>query len=215
MRKHILFDLDGTVVDTIDLIVHAFGEVLAGLTGEPWDRERVIAEFGPTEPVILARHAPPGGAAPAFRRFLQLYNEEHDRLVRTFDGVDAVIRRARQRGRPLGLVTNKGRETTEITLRRCGLAGCFGAVITGDDAARPKPDPSGILLALERLGGDPQDAVFIGDAPSDIEAGRRAGTLTCAVTWGRVTAESRLLAAGADLVCHTPADLARALDLNP
>lgn len=215
MRKYVLFDLDGTVVDTIDLIVHAFGEVLSRLTGEPWDRERVIAEFGPTEPAILARHAPAGEAEAAFRRFLRLYEWHHDRMVRTFDGVPALIRRLRENGRLLGLVTNKGRETTMVTLRRSGLDGCFGAIVSGDDAGRPKPDPAGLLLALERLGGTPGEAVFVGDAPSDIEAGRRAGTLTCAVTWGRVNATESLLAAGADIVCRTPAELARALGLDP
>ncbi len=203
MRRALLFDLDGTLVDTIDLIVHCFARVLEPATGRPWTRAEVIALFGPTEPVILAGF----GLAGSFPDFLACYDGNHDRLARCFPGVNEALAQARRLGLRLGVVTNKGRETTAITLRRCRLEPLFDVVVTGDDAAAPKPDPGGLLLALKRLGVAPHEAAFAGDAPSDVEAGRRAGLETWAVTWGRVHPRDDLLAAGPDQVLATPGDL--------
>lgn len=208
MFRAVLFDLDGTIVDTVDLIVHCFDRVLGGLTGRRWRREEVIGLFGPTEPVIIERFAPPERLEASCEDFFSCYDTLHDRMVRTFHGVDRVIRDAHAGGLRLGLITNKGRRTTEITLRKCGLDQWLGAVITGEDAPAPKPDPGGIRLALARLGVAPGDALFVGDAPSDIVAGQRAGVRTCAVTWGRVNETAELLAAEPDHVCRSPEELA-------
>lgn len=199
----LLFDLDGTLVDTIDLIVHCFARLLEPATGRPWGRDEIVALFGPTEPAILARF----GLAGALPDFLACYERSHDRLARPFPGVAAALERARRAGLRLAVITNKGRETTAITLRRTGLASCFDAVVTGDDTGRPKPDPAGLLLALERLGVAPGEAVFVGDAPSDVEAGRRAGVGTWAVAWGRVHPLEELVAARPDRLLRHPAEL--------
>lgn len=207
MFRAILFDLDGTLIDTIDLIVQCFGRVLGDLTGRRWSREEVIALFGPTEPAIIDRFSPPERRAAACEAFFACYDAAHDRLAYPFPGVDRVVREAHGRGIRLGLITNKGRLTTEITIRKCGLDRWLEAVISGDDAPAPKPDPGGILLALERLGVAPAEALYVGDAPSDIVAGQRAGVRTCAATWGRVHETGSLLLAGPDHVCDSPEDL--------
>lgn len=203
----LLLDLDGTLADTIALIVHCFARVLAPATGRPWSREEVIALFGPTEPVILARC----GLADAFPAFLACYEEEHPRLARPFPGVAEVLAAARAAGVRLAVITNKGRATTAVTLRACGWEGRFAAVVTGDDVPAPKPHPAGIRLALDRLGVAPAAAAYVGDAPSDVEAARRAGVRAWGAAWGRVHPREELLAAGPDLVLERPADLARLL----
>lgn len=207
MFRAILFDLDGTITDTIDLIVHCFDLTLDRLTGRRWNREEVVALFGPTEPAIIERFAPPEQRVAECEAFFSCYDALHDRMAHTFAGIDRVIRDAHARGVRLGLVTNKGRRTTEITVRKCGLNGWLEAVVTGEDASAPKPDPGGIRLGLARLGVAPEDALFVGDAPSDILAGQRAGVSTCAVTWGRVHDTGELLAARPDHVCRTPDEL--------
>lgn len=208
MFRAILFDLDGTIIDTIDLLVHCFDRVLGDLTGRRWSREEVVALFGPTEPAIIERFAPPEQRAAGCEAFFSCYDALHDRLARPFAGIDRVLEDAHARGLRLGLITNKGRRTTEITMRKCGLDRWLEAVVTGEDAPAPKPDPAGIQLALARLGVVPEEALFVGDAPSDILAGQRAGVRTCAVTWGRVHEADEILAAGPDHVCRSPEELA-------
>lgn len=208
MLKSVVFDLDGTLVDTIDLIVRSFNYTLKFLAGRDFTREEVIALFGPTEPVIIDRFAKPGEREEAYRLFFQTYENEHDRLVRVFPGVPALIRGIQSAGLGVGLVTNKGRRTTEITLQKLGLMPFFRAVVTGDEADRPKPDPSGIERALEKLDTRPEEALFVGDAPVDILAGRAAGTATCAVSWGGVHPLEETLAAGPDYVCRSAEELA-------
>ncbi len=203
----LLFDLDGTLVDTIDLIVASFRHVLEDLAGRPFTRQEVIALFGPTEEAIIGRFAEPAERQAACERFFSHYERHHERLVKVFPGVPELVREAAARGHPLALITNKGRRTTAITLDKSQLAACFRVVVTGDDVSRPKPHPEGIHLALERLGCDPGAAWYIGDAPVDVQAGRAAGTRTCAVLWGGVYEPERTLAASPDASCRTVGEL--------
>ncbi len=207
----LLFDLDGTLVDTIDLIVASFRHVLEDLAGHPLTRQEIIDLFGPTEPAIIDRFAGPEQRQAAHDRFFEHYEQNHDRLVTLFPGIPELVREAAERGHPMAVITNKGRRTTAITLEKCGLAPYFPVVVTGDDVARPKPDPEGIRLALARLGTGPARAWYIGDSPVDVLAGRGAGTRTCAVTWGGVHPQEETLAQGPDALCRTADDLRRLL----
>lgn len=209
--RPLLFDLDGTLVDTIDLIVTSFRQVLEDLAGRPFARQEIIDLFGPTEPVIIDRFAGTNRRQEAHERFFAHYEQNHRRLVTVFPGIPELIREAAERGHRLAIITNKGRRTTAITLEQCGLAPYFDVVVTGDDVSRPKPDPEGIRLALARLRAEPQEAWFIGDAPVDVLAGRAAGTRTCAVAWGGVHQPEEALAQRPDAFCREPGDLRRLL----
>lgn len=216
----VLFDLDGTLVDTIDLIVHCFDDTLRHLTGRPWSREEIIALFGPTEPEIIRRFAAPARTRAkdpardyesACERFFACYERNHDRMVHSFPGMADLIRTLADADVPLGLVTNKGRRTTETTLRLMGLRQSLAAVVTGDEASRPKPDPAGIVRALAELGVQPGLSYFVGDSEVDILAGKAAGVRTIAVGWGRVYPAGVLEAFEPDFFCNDFADLARVL----
>jgi pyrophosphatase PpaX len=110
-------------------------------------------------------------------------------------------------GRKLGIVTAKGRATVDLAFRVIELEPYFDAVVTADMTERHKPDPEPVLKALELLGSSPSEAAFVGDSPFDIESGKAAGVYAVAVSWGKIHPEERLLAAGADVLVHSPGEL--------
>src|SRR5438128_6811110 len=108
----------------------------------------------------------------------------HDRMVRPYAGVAEQVRRLKQCGKTLGLVTSKLRSGAERGLRVAGLEDSFDVVVGSDEVEHPKPHPEPVLTALERLGAPAAGAVFIGDSRHDLECGRAAGVKTAAVLWG-------------------------------
>jgi pyrophosphatase PpaX len=110
----------------------------------------------------------------------------HDDMVAPFPGAVETVRELRRLGIAVGVVTSKRREVAGRTLRRCGLEADYDVLVSADDVERGKPDPEPVLRALEHLGvgGRPVDALFVGDSPHDVKAGKAAGTRTAAALWG-------------------------------
>ena len=123
-----------------------------------------------------------------------------------FDGITELLDELQNRGAPMGIMTGKGRDTADITLAELGWADRFKSVVTGDEVARPKPDPEGPLLVARELGIAPRECVFIGDSPADIQAGKSAGMRTVWAGWHPVYAE-KIRAIGPDHSAATPNDL--------
>ncbi len=199
----LVFDVDGTLVDTIDLIVNSFNHAFEQLTGKRKEREEIISLFGPTEENLLRRLFP-SRSEEAIALFHSFYRSRHRELVRVFPRIPELLRTLREKGIPLGALTNKGRRSTAVTLEETGLSSFFRVVVTGDDAPAPKPDPRGLLSALERLGAGPGESAFIGDAPVDLECARRAGVTAYLVAWGRVYPEETLARLRPDRLFRTP-----------
>ena len=208
-----IFDLDGTIADTLPLIYEAFDAAIRPELGRRLSDKEVRALFGPPDNYILRDLFPVDGGAAAFARFLEVYEREHDRLVSAFPGLDEVARRARAAGMKLGVVTGKSRRTALLTLERTGLLPSFGAVYAGDDVEKQKPDPEAVVKILADLGHEPGSrAVFIGDSAMDTIAGRAAGLATIAVTWGSPD-HDELFAAKPDVIVNSSDELLEALAL--
>jgi len=210
----LVFDVDGTLVDTIDLIVESFNHAFEKLTGKRRGREEIISLFGPTEENLLRRLFPER-SDEAIALFHSHYRSRHRELVRVFPGIADLLAWLRKRDIPLGALTNKGRRSTAVTLEETGLLPFFRTVVTGDDAPAPKPDPRGLLLVLEHLGADPGESAFIGDAPVDLECARRAGTKGYLVAWGKVYPEKALARLGPDRLFRSPEELKTYLGTGP
>lgn len=209
----IIFDLDGTIADTLPLIYEAFDAAIRPELGRRLPDEEIRAKFGPPDNYILRDMFPADQGAAAFGRYVEVYEREHDRLVKAFHGFDDVTKRAAAAGIKLGVVTGKSRQTALFTLERLGLLPAFGAVYAGDDVARQKPDPEAVYKILKDLQHDPgTPGAFVGDSAADVYAGRAAGLTTIAVTWG-VPEHDQLHAAGPDIVVDTPEGLLDALGL--
>lgn len=206
-----LFDLDGTVADTLPLIYEAFDAAFAPVVGRRHTDHEIRAMFGPPDHEIIRQRVPEPEAADAFNRYLDVYQRRHAELVTLFDGVGDVIRRAGEAGVRLGIITGKSRRTAIITLRELGVLDRFPVLYGGGDVERPKPDPQALVAALADLGRTPgEPAVMVGDSAMDIAAGKAAGLDTIAVRWGSPDAEE-VDALSPDYVVSTADELRAAL----
>ena len=210
--KAAIFDLDGTLVDSFDLVVLAFAKACREYLGRDLSREEVISRFGVTEVQMLRRELPASHHERAIAILRQCYAENHQRLVKVFVGIPEMLDALRKRGIPMGVMTAKGRDTADITLRELGWTNFFGSVVTGDEAKRTKPFPDGPLQVAAELGMAAEDCIFVGDAPADIGAGKAAGMKTVWAAWHPVY-EEKVTALKPDVIAHSPSEVVRLFEL--
>jgi pyrophosphatase PpaX len=180
-----LFDLDGTLADTLPLIYEAFDAAFLPALGHSFPPAEIRAMFGPPDTQIIQARVPELAADSAIERYMRHYTDRHDDLVSVFPGMADLVRQCQAAGMRMGVITGKSRKTALITLDRLDLTCAFGAIYAGDDVERQKPDPIALTLALKDLGATESDrAVMIGDAAADVVAGKAIGLTTIGVTWG-------------------------------
>lgn len=190
------FDLDGTLADTVDLILDSFRHTMRAHLGTVPPDAAFLEGIGTPLPVQLAGFAKDEAQrVEMLSTYVEYQRSIHDGLVRPFPRALEVVEELRHRGSPTAIVTSKGRRIAERTLRVCGLTEAFDFVVCGDEVERGKPDPEPVVRALEALGvrGEAERVVFVGDSPHDLRAGRLAGVRTAAVGWGPI--ERRVLEA--------------------
>jgi pyrophosphatase PpaX len=202
----VLFDLDGTVIDSGAIILasmrHAAREVLGA---EVSDDQLMAAVGGPGLEAQMRALAP--DHVDELVTVYRAHNEPlHDELV-CCAGMEDLLVRLRHEGRRLGIVTAKRRQTVELAFARLPIEHLFETVVGGDETERHKPDPAPLLLALERLDARPEEAAYVGDAPFDVKAAKAAGLYAIAVTWGGIHARERLEAERPDALVDTPEEL--------
>lgn len=193
-RLAILFDLDGTLVDTVGLILASMRAAFEGYPGRRPGEAEWIAGIGKPLRAQLREFVDPRDLEAVVERYRAHQQANHDRMTRAFDGAIETVSRLKARGHPVGIVTSKFRESAERTLRHVGLDRYVDVVVGADTVTRPKPDPEPVLHALGRLGRRPADALFVGDSPHDVAAGNAAGAVTVAALWGACTREHLQLA---------------------
>ena len=183
----VLFDLDGTLADTIPLIVVCLRLTLEehGLADGYGDAELRRTIGRPLRETMLSFASDPQKAEELRLTYRRLQLDRHDEMVRPFDGALDVLDELAATNTPRAIVTSKGREMTDRTMRVCSLDTRFDVSITASDVANPKPDPEPIHAALGALGVAPSRRVLmVGDTAHDVEAGRVTGLTTVAVSWG-------------------------------
>ncbi len=207
----VLFDLDGTLIDSGPIILASMQHAVRTVLG----REIPVEELGTTiggQGIVAQMTAIDADHAD---ELLDVYKEHNDGLHETLEAFDDLLELLpglRAEGRKLGIVTAKRHRTVDLALARFpALASSFDVVVAHEDTERHKPDPEPVLLAVEKLGGSPQDAAYVGDSPFDIGAGKAAGVFAIAVGWGGIHPDERLLAEEPDAFVRTPEELLRAL----
>lgn len=211
MPSTLLFDLDGTLVDSIDLIVSSARHAFAGFAGRAPSDEEWRAGIGRPLLTMFREFAPDDAEVERLAARYRAYQmEHHDRLVRAYDGIVPLVTELARQGHPMAVVTSKVDWLAAHALAHVGLATAIPVVVGCDSCTRHKPHPEPVERALALLGAPAGDALFVGDSPHDVEAGRAAGVWTIGVTWGAFTADE-MHAAGADEVVRDVASLGRAI----
>lgn len=208
MRNNIttlLFDLDGTLINTNELIIQSFLYTLEQYYPGKYTREQVLPFMGPPLSESFASVDPE--RADEMIGVYRKYNiENHDLLVEQFEGVFETIRTLKENGFKLAIVSTKKRDVVLKGLKLAKLDPFFDVVITLDEVERAKPDPEPLEKALRALGSSPSEAIMIGDNYHDILGGRNAGTLTAGVSWS-AKGEEYLASFKPDYMLKNMADL--------
>ena len=207
----VLFDLDGTLADTLPDLADALASVARDAGAGTLDEARLrpLVSRGGREMIasVLAPDADCASLGLARRRFLQRYRLGIAVRTRLFPGMDAVLGTLERFGVRWGIVTNKHAWLTEPLLESLGLRRRAVCVVSGDSASHPKPHPAPLLLACEHLSVEPSAVAYVGDARSDIDSGRAAGVTTLSAGWGYLDPDDPPHRWGADVDIRTPDDL--------
>jgi phosphoglycolate phosphatase len=206
----VIFDLDGTLLDTAPDMVGALNalRIQENLDPLPYPMVRPHVSNGALALLRLAfpdydEHQISG----LHKRYLAIYSEHLSVETAPFPGIDTLLQDLERAGLSWGIVTNKPTALTEPLLAAQGLLHRCACVVSGDTLPQRKPHPAPLLHALQQLGLKPDVAMYIGDAPRDIEAGKAAGMTTVAATYGYIQPDDDPLAWGADIYIDSPAEL--------
>ena len=207
----VLFDNDGTLVDTHDLLLDGFRHATRSVLGETISDARLMAKVGQPLAVQMWDFTDDADVHDELLRVYRAYNESvHDDRISLFPGTREALERMRDAGMVLGVVTSKMHRLAAHGLDVLGIADFFDCVVGADDCERHKPDPDPVTLGARLVGADPARCAYVGDSPFDIQAGNAAGMLTAAVTWGMFD-EGALRAENPGLMCGDFGGLARIL----
>ncbi|MFV9510585.1 pyrophosphatase PpaX [Tepidibacillus sp. LV47] len=181
--KTLLFDLDGTILNTNELILNSFLYTLEKFFPGKYNREMIIPHMGKP----LYEQMEIFGGKELAQKMVEVYREHnlrtHDEYVREFPHVKEVLETLKQEGATLGIVTTKMLKTTMMGLKRFGLDTLISTIVSYEDTEFHKPAPEPVLLAMERLDADPETTLMVGDSQYDIQAAKSAGITAIGVAW--------------------------------
>ena len=187
----VLFDLDGTVIDSGAIILASMRHAAETVVGGKWtDAQLMKAVGGPGLEAQMVALDP-----ERVDELVRVYREHNEPLhdtLESFLGMQDVLATLTERGHRLGIVTAKRRSTVDLAFARLPLEHLFETVVGGDETANHKPHPAPLLLALERLGASPGDAAYVGDSPFDMQAAKAAELFAIGVSWGRIHTADKL-----------------------
>jgi pyrophosphatase PpaX len=182
MLKAVVFDIDGTLLDTSEYILQAFEHALAHYHLPAVSRKRLRETNGPAIEEVYGSLAPVKYTDELISAHQQ-FQSQNLHLVKPFSGSAQVLKSLRELGLKLAAVTNRTHKGAE-TMQQAGLYELIDTMMSGSEVSNMKPHPEGILTVLSRINVGPSDALMVGDAIDDIQAGKNAGTTTAAVTYG-------------------------------
>ncbi|MDR0852029.1 MAG: HAD-IA family hydrolase [Clostridiales Family XIII bacterium] len=179
----VLFDFDGTIMDTNELILRSWQHAFVMFTGKEGDEEEILRSYG--EPIFgtVDRFFPDGpsaGVVAAYREYQERYYEE---TITLFPGILDLFKTLKTQGYAIGIVTSRLYHSAKIGLEKFGLFDYVTAFVTIRDTEKPKPDPEPILLALSQLEKKPEQAIMVGDTKHDIQCARNAYVVPVLVDW--------------------------------
>ncbi len=202
----VLFDLDGTIVDSGWMILASYRHATTTVLGRDYPDEVLLAKVGSGDLEEQMREFDAGKADELAQAYRDHYAPLHSEL-QAFPGMLDLLARLDGEGRRLGIVSAKRRDIVGLAFEALGFGDLMDVVVGSDEAPRGKPHPDQILVALERLGADPDDTAYVGDAPFDVAAAKAAGVHAIGVTWGGIHTRERMQEEGPDAVVDTADEL--------
>jgi pyrophosphatase PpaX len=194
----VIFDIDGTLTRTSELIFASFNHVASKYIGRTLTPREITALFGPPEEVAIARVVGDQDAPAAMSDLCSYYRDQHRSLASLHHGIEEVLRFLKEKNIRLAVFTGKGKRTAEITLGELQIAAYFDLIVSGNDVQHHKPHPEGIQKVLRAFDVHPRETLMIGDTVSDVRASRSAGVRMAAVLWDSYD-KDRLLETSTDL----------------
>lgn len=181
----VLFDLDGTLIDSIGLLLACVHHAFSDFSGRrPTDAEWIAGIGTPLWSQMAAYTESEEQVRELTDRYRTFQRERHDELTTLYPGTLEVVQALAERGHPMAIVTSKSNEMMHRALEHTGIARYMRATIGADSCTVHKPDPFPVRLALQQLDRGAHEAVFVGDSPHDMNAGNSAGVATVAALWG-------------------------------
>jgi len=182
--KCFIFDLDGTLVENMELIVRSVNFAIKDFVAKEFSRDELYPRFGATLEQIVSGLVPAPGRDKAVRRYHAYYREHFRELAHVYEGIPTLISRLRDEGVRTAIYTGSDARMTNTTLELTDLQEQFPVVVTADDVKEGKPDPEGLTRALDLMHASRDGALYLGDAVRDIKAAKRASILSAAALWG-------------------------------
>ncbi len=179
----VLFDFDGTIMDTNELILQSWQHTFRTVEGKERPREDIIGTFGEPLYVTMEKVLPQLSVEEGAKIYRSYHHDKFTELIEIFPGILDLLKELKARGYKTGIVTSRLRHTTELGLEKYEMEQYFDTIVTCDDTDRHKPDPEPVKIALERLGSMPEEAVMIGDSIFDILCAKGAGVKSVLVSW--------------------------------
>ncbi len=183
----IIFDIDGTLTSTNQLIFDTFNHVAKKYLDKTFTDKEIIGMFGPPEDVIL-KNLFSDNLEEATEDYYDYYKANHS-IAKIYFGIKDLIKELKNKSVLLSVFTGKGRRSSMITLKEIGVAKYFDMIVTGDDVDEHKPSPEGILKFVDKFNLPKDKVLMIGDAVSDVKAARKAGVDYASVLWDSYGAE--------------------------
>ncbi len=205
----IIFDIDGTLTSTNELIFATFRHVVEKHLNKKVTDQEIIALFGPTEDVILKEWLNEN-YQEARKDYYHFYESQHHLMADVYPGIIEALMFIKSKKIPLSIYTGKGRDSSIITLQKIGVFDLFDMIVTGDDVEDHKPSPEGIDQFVEKFKLNREKVLMIGDAPADILAARSAGVKIASVVWDAY-AKEQVLEMESDYVLETVDELMKFL----
>ncbi len=208
MIKAVLFDFDGTLIDTNELIFKSYRKAFKEVLNRDIDDEEILKLYGRPLYGSLMEYGEPGEML--YKVYREFNEVQHDLLVKSFDGVYEGVKEIWDKGYKTGIVTSKRMHLVKRGLDLIGIADFFDVIITPDDTKKGKPDPEPVLLGCKKLGVLPSETIYVGDSVFDMQAAKAAGTQLCAVKY-TLTNHQNLLEFKPEFFVDSIAELAKEL----
>ena len=207
MRKitTVLFDFDGTIMDTNDLILKSWKNTFRILRGEEVSDDVILPTLGEPLELTMENFFPEVPLQECLDTYRSWHHDNFVQLIKMFPGMMELLEELKARGYRMGLVTSRLKYTTMLGVEKYDLGRFFEYILTADDTDKHKPDPAPILITLEKMGADPSETIMVGDTLLDLGCARNAGVPSVLVDWTIAVPEEKKKEA--DYVIKTAKDL--------